>query len=141
MVRTPKSLDEAKEIIREERTKITTSVSAIAGSRWLMAILAALVLTFGSHLIFAPERLPAIEWLHWQNIGLPPSFDFGFAGEQAREAAAAAVNNGARERAEAALAENQDRYALINMIAFGLTFVLLIGNMWIMTKRRPYTRG
>ena len=67
--------------------------------------------------------------------------DFGFAGEQAREAAAAAVNNGARERAEAALAQNQDRYALINAIAFGLTFVLLIANMWVMTKRRPYTRG
>ena len=141
MVRQPKDLAEAKAIFREEKAKVTGSISAVAGSRWLMAILAALALTFGSHLIFAPERLPSIEWLHWQNIGLPPSFDFGFAGEQAREAAAAAVNNGARERAEAALAQNQDRYALINAIAFGLTFVLLIANMWVMTKRRPYTRG
>jgi hypothetical protein len=54
MMRQPQSLAEAKEIFREEKSKVTSSLSAIAGSRWLMAILATLVIAFGTHLAYAP---------------------------------------------------------------------------------------
>ena len=60
MVRQPKNLAEAKEIFREEKTKVTSSVSAIAGSRWLLAILATFVIAFGTHLAYAPSRLPTV---------------------------------------------------------------------------------
>ncbi len=32
-------------------------------------------------------------------------------------------------------------YTIFNAAVFGLTLLLLFGNMWIMTKRRPYSRG
>jgi hypothetical protein len=140
-MRQPKSISDARQIFHEEKNKVLTSISVLAGSRWLMAILAALTLTFGSHLIYAPDRLPGIEWLHWQNIGLPPSVDFGFAGEQWREAQAAAQRNDVAGRVQEALAQHQDRYVWINAIAFTAAFALLAVNMWIMTKRRRYTRG
>src|SRR5262245_54453663 len=141
MVRQPKSLAEAKEIFREEQRKVFTSLSALAGSRWLMAILAALVITFGCHLLYAPNRLPGVEWLQWQNIGLPPSVDFGFAGEQFEQAREAAQRNDVAGHVQAALAAHPERYALINIIVFAMAAILLAINMWIMTSRRRYTRG
>jgi hypothetical protein len=67
--------------------------------------------------------------------------DFGYAGEQAKQAADAARESGARERAETFLEENADKIPTINAVGFGLALVLLLGNMLIMTKRRPYSRG
>jgi hypothetical protein len=141
MVRQPRNLAEAKEIFREERTKVTGSLSAIAGSRWLLAILATLVIAFGTHLAYAPARLPAVGGLSIAATGLPPSVDFGFAGEQAKAAAEAAERQGARERTAEFIAANEARAPLFNMIGFGLALVLLLGNMWIMTKRRRVSRG
>ncbi len=141
MVRQPQSLAEAKEIFREEKNKVTGSLSAIAGSRWLMAILATLVIAFGTHLAFAPTRLPAVGGVSLAVVGLPPSVDFGFAGEQAAQAAEAARNSEARTRAEDFLAANAERVPLFNAIAFGVALLLLFGNMWIMTKRRRFSRG
>ena len=140
-MRQPKSLSDAKQVFRDETRKLGSSISAVAGSRWLLGILAALVVTFGCHLLFAPNRLPGVEWLQWQNIGLPPSVDFGFAGEQANQAVEAAQRNEVAAHAQAALAEHPERYALINSIVFALSAILLAANMWIMTKRRRYTRG
>src|SRR5690606_1691329 len=100
MVRQPKSLAEAKQIFQEERTKVRSSLSAIAGSRWLTAILAALAIAFGAHLVYAPARLPPLGGFSLAAVGLPPSVDFGFAGEQAQQAAEAARNQDVRGRVE-----------------------------------------
>lgn len=138
MVRQPKDLAEAREIYREEKAKLTSSVSAVAGSRWAMAILATLVLAFGTHLAFAPERLPGLSGFNLASTGLPPNLDFGFAGEQAKEAAEAARNSEAGDRARNFVA---DKIPLINAIAFGATLLLLLVNMWVMTRRRRVSRG
>lgn len=141
MVRQPTNLAEAKQIFREEKAKVTSSLAAIAGSRWLMAILATLVIAFGTHLAFAPARLPAVGGVSLAAVGLPPSVDFGFAGDQAKQAAEAAANSEARKRAEEFVAANQDKIPIFNGVIFALALLLLLGNMWIMTKRRPYSRG
>ncbi|MGE0531473.1 MAG: hypothetical protein AB7G40_03725 [Hyphomonadaceae bacterium] len=140
-MRQPKTLSEAREIFREEKAKVTGSLSAIAGSRWLMAILATLVIAFGTHLAFAPARLPAVGGVSLAAVGLPPTVDFGFAGDQAKQAAEAARNSEARTRAQEFVAANQERIPIFNAVMFGLSLLLLLGNMWIMTKRRPYSRG
>ncbi len=140
-MRQPKSLDDAKQMFRAERAKVAASLSLIAGSRWLLAIAAALTLTFGTHLIYAPNRLPAMEWLHWRNIGLPPSLDFGLAGEQWDEMRAAAIRHDVAARAQEALAANQEHYLLINALAFAAALGLLMLNLWLMTKRRRFARG
>ena len=140
-MQTPKNLDEAKAIFRVERTKVTTSISAIAGSRWLLAILATIVIAFGTHLIYAPARLPPVGGVSVAAVGLPPNVDFGFAGEQAKAAQDAAIREGAAERAQNLIAANAERAPLINAIGFGVALVLLIINMAIMTKRRRVTRG
>jgi hypothetical protein len=141
MVRQPTNLAEAKEIFREEKAKVTGSLSAIAGSRWLMAILATLVIAFGTHLAFAPARLPAVGGVSLAVVGLPPSVDFGFAGDQAKQAAEAAANSEARTRAQEFIAANAERVPIFNAVAFGVALLLLFANLWIMTKRRPYSRG
>jgi hypothetical protein len=141
MVRQPTNLAEAKEIFLEEKTKVTGSLAAIAGSRWLMAILATLVIAFGTHLLYAPARLPAVGGVSLAAVGLPPTVDFGFAGDQARQAAEAAANSEARTRAQEFVAANAERIPIFNAVAFGIALLLLLGNMWIMTKRRPYSRG
>ncbi len=141
MVRQPQSLAEAKEIFREEKSKVTGSLAAIAGSRWLMAILATLVIAFGTHLAYAPARLPPVGGVSLAAVGLPPTVDFGFAGDQAKQAAEAAANSEARTRAQEFVAANAERIPIFNAMAFGIALLLLLGNMWIMTKRRPYSRG
>ena len=57
-MRQPKSLDEAKEIYREEKGKVTRSLNSIIGSRILMAVLATFVLAFGVNLTTSPDQLP-----------------------------------------------------------------------------------
>jgi len=141
MVRQPRDLAEARQIFTEEKNKVAASLSAIAGSRWLLAILATLVIAFGAHLAYAPARLPSVGGLSVASSGLPPSLDFGFAGEQAQQAAEAARNSEARNRAEDFIAANQDKIPLFNAIGFGLALLLLLGNMWVMTKRRRVSRG
>lgn len=140
-MRQPTNLAQAKQIFREEKAKVTGSISAIAGSRWLMAILATLVIAFGTHLIYAPARLPAVGGVSLAVVGLPPTVDFGFAGDQAKQAAEAARNSEARTRAQEFVAANQERIPIFNAVMFGLSLLLLLGNLWIMTKRRPYSRG
>ena len=70
MTRRPRSLKEAREIVREERVKVTSSISAIAGSRWLLAILATFVIAFGAHLAYAPTRLPPVGGVSVTALGL-----------------------------------------------------------------------
>jgi len=141
MVRQPKNLAEAKQIIKEERNKVASSISLIAGSRWLMAILATFAIAFGTHLAYAPERLPPVAGLSMAQFGLPTGVDFGWAGEQGREAVGAARDHDVRGRAQEFVAADTQRATLINAIGFVLALVLLAVNLAIMTKRRRVTRG
>lgn len=144
MARTPQNLEEAKQIFREEKAKVTSSIAAIVGSRWLMAILATFVIAFGTHLMFAPARLPPVAISGVGALGLPP-IDFGVVGEQAAQAwdsfqqSEGASQIGTRFRDEASA--NQDFVPTLNAIGFGAALVLLIINMWIMTARRRFSRG
>jgi hypothetical protein len=141
MVRQPKSLSEAKQMFREEKTKVSSSISAIAGSRWLLAILATFALAFGTHLAFAPQRLPPVAGLSLAQIGLPTGVDFGVVGEQAKQATEAAQREDARGRVQELVAANPERIPLINAIGFGVALVLILINMTIMTRRRRVSRG
>lgn len=140
-MRTPTNLAEAKAIFREEKIKVTTSLSAIAGSRWLLAILATLVIAFGANLLYSPGQLPAIGGVSLTTIGLPPNLDFGMVGEQASQAREAAERQGAQSEAAAFLAAHPGLIPILNAIGFGLCLALTLGNMWIMTKRRRFSRG
>jgi hypothetical protein len=145
MVRQPQNLAEAKQIFQEEKTKVTSSIAAIAGSRWLTAILATLALSFGTHVIYAPTRLPTVERVNIAQLGLPTNIDFGVVGEQAKQAAEAAQREGAGVQAQTRFAEeaaaNADFIPMLNKIAFAVALVLLLINMTIMTRRRRYSRG
>jgi hypothetical protein len=140
-MRTPKNLADAKAIIREEKTKLAGSLSAVAGSRWLMAILATFAIAFGVNLLYSPAQLPAIGGVSLTTVGLPPNLDFGVVGEQAAQARDAAERQGAQSEIAAFLAAHADLIPTLNAVGFGLTLALLLGNMWIMTARRRFTRG
>lgn len=139
-MRTPHSLDEAKAIYREEKAKLSGSLSAVAGSRWIMAVLATLAIAFGADLLYFPNRLPAIGGLSLTMIGLPP-LDFGIVGDQAVQAGEAAQRQGAQDAIGSFLADHANLVPILNAVGFGITFLLLLGNMWIMTLRRRFTRG
>lgn len=141
MAQQPASLGEAREMVRTEASKLRGSLSAVAGSRWLMAILATLAIAFGTHLVYAPGRLPPVSNVSIAAIGLPTSLDWGVAGEQAKAAHEAAERQDAQAKARATLNENAERIPLVNAIGFGLALLLLFGNMWVMTKRRAFSRG
>ncbi|MBS0384591.1 MAG: hypothetical protein JSS00_04495 [Proteobacteria bacterium] len=138
---TPHSLAEAKQMLTVEKAKVTTSLSAIAGSRWLMAILASFTMAFGLHAIYAPARLPPIGGLSLAQIGLPSGVDFGVVGEQARQAQEAAQ----RQNVGAHVTQIIDQHAAwvpyVNYAGFALALALLLVNMTIMTRRRRFTRG
>jgi hypothetical protein len=141
MVRTPQNLEDAKALFREEKAKLTGSLSAIAGSRWLTAILATFVIAFGVNALYGPTQLPSVGGLSLTTIGLPPNLDFGVVGEQASQAADAAQRQGAPSELNAFLFENAQLIPILNWVGLGLTFALLMANMWIMTARRRVSRG
>lgn len=140
-MQTPKTLDEAKAAFRAEKNKITSSLSALIGSRWLLAIAATFALAFASHLAYAPARLPPIGGLSLAAIGLPDSVDFGVAGEQAAKAREAAQRHDARGRIQEAIDDNRERVPLFNAIGLGLTLLILGVNLTVMTQRRRVTKG
>ncbi len=140
-MRKPSNLAEAKAVFREEKGKLAGSLSAIAGSRWLLAILATSVIAFGANVLYSPSQLPAVGGVSLSAIGLPPNLDFGAVGEQAAQAREAAERQGVTSQAASFLAEHADLIPTVNAIGFGLCLALLLGNMWIMTKRRRFSRG
>jgi hypothetical protein len=140
-MRTPHSLNEAKAMVHEEKVKVTSSLSIIAGSRWLMAVLAAFVMAFGLHSIYARDRLPPIGGLSLAQVGLPSGVNFGVVGDEVRQAREAAHRQHVDERARAAVDRNAVWIPYINYAGFAVALVLLLANMTIMTKRRSYTRG
>jgi hypothetical protein len=140
-MRTPHSLKEAKAIVHEEKVKVTSSLSAIAGSRWLMAILATFALAFGIHAAYAPARLPTIGGLSLAQVGLPSGVDFGVVGEQAKQAQEAAARQNVGSHVTGLIDQHATYIPYINYAGFALALVLLLINMTIMTKRRRSTRG
>jgi hypothetical protein len=142
MVRQPKTLAEAKQIVREERLKLTSAISVLAGSRWLLAILATFVLAFGTHLLYAPTRLPAVAGVaSISQLAMPAGLDFGVVGEQAGEALDAAQRQDVSGRVQEFTTATATRAHITNAVGFGLALILLVVNMVIMTKRRRTTRG
>jgi hypothetical protein len=133
------ALTEAKARLETERNKIVEALNSILGSRWLLAILAAFMIAFGTHALFFPERLPPVQSLSAADIGLPGDVDFGVVGEQAREAAEAAQRQDVGAYARDYAAADPERIALINTVGFSLALALLILNIVIAAKR--YRRG
>jgi hypothetical protein len=140
-MQTPHSLNEAKAMIHQEKVKVTSSISAIAGSRWLMAILATFTLAFGIHAAYAPARLPTIGGLSLAQVGLPSGVDFGVVGEQAKQAQEAAARQNVGGHVAGLIDQHSPLIPYINYAGFALAIVLLLANMTIMTKRRRFTRG
>jgi len=131
-----RSLDDAKALYRDEKKKVVGSVQAIVSSRLLIAVFAAFTLAFGGHLVFAPARLPSLGGLSVASFGLPPSVDFGLAGQAAQDAAAAAERQGAGGQVQGFLAENAGLIPILNGIGFGAALVLLIWALLIQSRIR-----
>lgn len=134
------SLADAKTAFKEEKFKLTSGLSAIIGSRWLMAILATFVIAFAIHLAYAPERLPTVGGLSLAQTGLPP-IDLGIVGEQAGQAQEAALREDAPGKVQEFLTAHQGELPLFNAIGLGVCALLLAVNLTVMTKRRRFTRG
>lgn len=136
----PHSLDEAKAAYRAEKAKVKGALSTLIGSRWLLAIAATFALAFGTHLAYAPARLPPVGGLSLSTAGLPP-LDFGMAGDQAAKARAAAQERVEPNQVQAFIDDNRASVPLWNAIGFGVALVLLGVNLTVMTRRRRVTRG
>jgi len=123
-----RSVDDAKALVKAEKAKIGTALHRLVTARVPVAIIAAFAITsaiaFGTHLIYARERLPTVG-VSSAMLGLPPlQLDFGIAGEAATEAAAAAQRQGASQIASEFLVANPALVPLINVIGFGLGLAL-----------------
>jgi hypothetical protein len=140
-MRQPRNLDEAKAIYKDEKRKITRSLDALIGSRILMAVLATFVLAFAVNLATSPDQLPNVGGLSVARLGLPADVDFGVVGEQAAQAQQAAERENASSYVHTFLDENRSLVPIINGVGLGATFVLLMVNMTVMTKRRRFTKG
>jgi len=134
-------LAEAKARVIAEKNKVTGSLSAIVGSRVLMAILATFCIAFAANLLYSPAELPRVGGLSLASAGLPPNVDFGVVGEQAGQAAAAADREGAQGFVQGFLEARPQLIPILNWVGLGLSFVLLMVNMTIMTQRRRVSRG
>jgi len=140
-MRQPTSIDDARAMVREEKAKVTTAVSNFAGSRWATAILATLVIAFGVNLIYSPTQLPTFGDWSVARVGLPEGRDFGLLGEQAVQAREAAEREEVVERGRTWADQNPTKVPIVNAVGVSGALVLLLTNMWIMTKRRRHTRG
>lgn len=140
MVRQPQSIDEAKQIYREEKGKVLRSLDALIGSRVLMAVLATFVLAFAVNLWMSPNQMPNVGGLSLATYGLPP-MDFGVLGEQFDTAKQAAYEQGLDGEVRGFLDKNRGLVPILNGILFGASVVLLLWNMSVMTRRRRFTKG
>jgi hypothetical protein len=137
----PSAIQEAKARVRAEANKVTSSISAVLGSRVLMAVLATFTIAFAANVIYSPSQLPSVGGLSLAQIGLPAGIDFGVVGEQAAQARDAAQREGVSGYINSFLTENAAQIPLMNMIGLALSFALLLVNMTIMTQRRRISRG
>jgi hypothetical protein len=129
-------LDDAKARLAQEKSKVTSSIKALAGSPALIAVFAVCVLAFGSHVAFFRDRLPAMGDFTVASFGLPP-LDFGVLGDAVRDAIDAALRQGAAVEAQNFLAANGDHLIpILNGVGFGASLVLLIWALAIQSERR-----
>ena len=128
-MRQPHSLDEAKAIYREEKAKLTGGVSALIGSRAVLAVLTLLMVGFGSHALYAPDRLPPIQGVSLAQLGLPSSLDFGVAGDVAKEARDAALRQGAEGQVTSFVDAHRAQAPLFNLAGAALSALLLAWNL------------
>lgn len=133
-MRTPHSLDDAKTIYREEKSKLTTALASVAGSRPALAVLAVFMITFGVQALVAPQRLPIVAGLDLAQFGLPP-LDFGAVGQGASEAAASADRAGARDFVADFIAKNPWAPPWINIGVALLAALLLVLNTFAAARR------
>ena len=134
-MRQPHSLDEAKTIYREEKGKLLTAVHGVIGSRAVLAGLTMLMVGFGAHTIYAPTRLPPIRGISLAQAGLPPSLDFGAAGEAAKELRDAAVRQGASDQVTTFVTAHQDWIPAFNQGGFALCALLLVWNLFAAAQK------
>jgi hypothetical protein len=132
------SIGEVKLRIAEERAKVTTSINAVLGSRWLLAVLAAFAISFASHTIFFPERLPPVAGITIANLGLPTT-DFGLVGDQATQAYEAAQRQDVSGRLGELLAERPQLAATLNIAGLVISLLLLVWNIHLASRR--YAHG
>ena len=138
---TPQNLEQAKAMVRAEKAKLATSLSAIAGSRWVTALAAAFAIAFAANAIYSPDYLPSIGGVSLAAVGLPDNLDFGVVGDQATQARDAAIREGAPGRVAAFLNENRGLVPILNWTGLALASAALFGNLWIITRRRRVSRG
>lgn len=135
------SLAEAKARVIAEKNKVAGSLSAIVGSRVLLAVLATFAIAFAANLLYSPGELPRVGGLSLAQAGLPPNIDFGAVGEQAGQAAAAAQREGAAGFVQEFFTEHPALIPVFNALGLGLSLALVLVNMIVMTRRRRFSRG
>ncbi|HYD88216.1 MAG TPA: hypothetical protein VEA80_12115 [Vitreimonas sp.] len=133
-MRQPRSLDEAKAMVRAEKAKLSTALKAIAGAPAVTAVLAALLIAFGVNLLYSPTQLPLLGDWTFASIGLP-NLDLGLAGEQAAQIRDAAAAQDVSGRALSWADQNPDKVPLINAIGAGGALALLFVNLGLTARR------
>ena len=137
-MRQPKSLDDAKAIYREEKSKLTTAIGSLVGSRPVLAVMALLMITFGVQALMSPSQLPPVTGMGLAQLGLPP-LDFGVVGQGASEAVASAERAGGRDFFLEWIAANPGAVPYINIGITALAAVLLALNIFAAARRYQRT--
>ena len=122
------SIEEAKTRLIAEKNKFVTATQAVIGSRVLLAALTMLMLGFGVHALYAPDRLPPIAGLDMAKT-FAPAIDAGVIGQKLQEAQDAAVRQGGLDRLNDFINTHQAQIPLYNLIGFMVSALLLIGNL------------
>lgn len=122
------SIQEAKTQVIAEKNKFTSAVRTVIGSRVLLAVLTMLMLGFGAHALYAPDRLPPIAGLDMAK-SFAPTIDAGVIGQKLQEAQDAAVRQGGLDRLNDFVTAHQAQIPLYNLIGFALSALLLVGNL------------
>lgn len=122
------SIQEAKTRVIAEKNKFVSATQAMIGSRVLLAALTMLVLGFGVHALYAPDRLPPIAGLDIAK-SLAPTIDAGVIGQKLQEAQDAAVRQGGLDRLNDFITAHQAQIPLYNLIGFAVSALLLLGNL------------
>jgi hypothetical protein len=120
---------------------VFSSIEAFIGSPYAVAFLLAAAIAFGSHVIWAPERLaPVVDNFSTVTLGLPP-VDFGVVGQGVHDATDAAIRQGGGDAARDLLSQNAWANPLLNGLGLAVALALLIWNFLAMLrKKRAETR-
>lgn len=126
------AIADAKARVVAEKNKFTTAAYSVLGSRALLAFLTLFMIAFGTQALYAPSQLPAVGGLDMVQSVLHANLDFGWIGEQAQEAQAAAERQGVTARALNFIAAHPVE---TNRIGFAAALAMLIGNLLIASHK------